>query len=651
MTAETQSIQFIPLNQLIPSPRNARRKDRKADIDALAASIAARGLLQNLCVVPSADGKYEVDAGGRRLAALKKLARDKTIPKDFAVPCHVVALDEGREVSLIENVHRVAMDAMDEVDAFAALIAEGATPDDVARRFGVTRRHVDQRLALAGLSPKIKAAWKRGDVSLEAARAFCLVEDHAQQEAVFRSLGRPLTHAASVRARLMEGRMRASDRLARFVGLHAYELAGGAVVRDLFDADAVYVGDPALMTQLAEQKLDNARETWLEQGWGWVEINLGQRSGEGYSATRLQPDWREFTDAEEAELSRLRSELEALDAELDDDSVEDDPRWETRDDLAAAIETLRQSARNWDQDLIAHAGVVLSISHDGDVQATLGVIRSSDEKTVKAIRKKKAAPAHVGEGESSKEGMIDTDTAADSEDEEGESECRLPKSVIRDLSQARTRAIRLLLARDRDTALAVAVAAMLVRSVFRSDLSGIGVAAHPAQIEDLDALVETRSAILAHAPEHEAVVLGWCLAQPSGTLLALLAVLVADSVDLAHEKGSPSDRRRNALADTLAEALDLDMREFWHVDASYWTRLQKVELLAALAESPTLVDKSQKSRDAAMAAYAKLKKDELAARVDQAFAGTGYLPYLLVTPVPQGVIELTTTGAATIAAE
>lgn len=651
MTAETQSIQFIPLNQLIPSPRNVRRKDRKADIDSLAASISARGLLQNLCVVPSADGKYEVDAGGRRLAALKKLARDKAIPKDFAVPCHVVALEEGREVSLVENVHRVAMDAMDEVDAFAALIAEGATSDDVARRFGVTRRHVDQRLALAGLSPKIKAAWKRGDVSLEAARAFCLVEDHAQQEAVFRSLGRPVTHAASVRARLMEGRMRASDRLARFVGLEAYELAGGAVVRDLFDADAVYVGDPALMTQLAEQKLDSARETWLEQGWGWVEINLGQRSGEGYSALRLQPDWRELTGEEEAELSRLRSELETLDGALDVDSVEDDPRWERRDDLAAAIETLRQSARVWDADLIAHAGAILSISHDGDVQATFGVIRQADEKTVKSIRKKKTALAAAGEGQLSEEGLIDTETNADTEDEGGESECRHPKSVIRDLSQARTRAIRLLLARDRDTALAVAVAAMLVRSVFRSDLSGIGVAAHAVQIEDLDALVETRSAILAHAPEHEADVLGWCLAQPSGTLLALLAVLVADSVDLAHEKGAPSDRRRKALADTLAEALDLDMREFWQADASYWTRLPKVELLAALAESPTLVDKSQKSREAAMAGYAKLKKDELAARVDQAFAGTGYLPDLLVTPVPQGFIELTTTGAAAIAAE
>jgi len=649
MTAETQAIQFIPLNQLIPSPRNVRRKDRKADIDSLAASIAACGLLQNLCVVPSADGKYEVDAGGRRLAALKKLARDKAIPKDFAVPCHVVALEEGREVSLIENVHRVAMDAMDEVDAFAALIAEGATPDHVARRFGVTRRHVDQRLALADLSPKIKAAWKRGDVSLEAARAFCLVDDHAQQEAVFRSLGRPVTHAASVRARLMEGRMRASDRLARFVGLHAYELAGGAVVRDLFDADAVYVGDPALMTQLAEQKLDGAREPWLEKGWGWVDINLGQRSGEGYSAARLQPDWREFTDAEEAELSRLRSELEALDAALDDDSVEDDPRWETRDDLAAGIETLRQSARIWDQDLIAHAGVVLSISHDGDVQATLGVIRSSDEKTVKAIRKKKMALAEAGEGDSS-EGGIDREADVASSLEGVESECRLPKSVIRDLSQARTRAIRLLLARDRDTALAVAVAAMLARSVFRSELSGIGLAAHPAQVEDIDAFVETRSAILAHAPESDSDLLGWCLAQPSGTLLALLAVLVADSVDLVHEKGAPADLQRHRLADILADALDLDMREFWQADASYWARLPKAQLLATLCDAPTLIDLSPAARQARLAGYAKLKKEELAFKVGEAFEGVGYLPDLLITPIGAGGIALSSEGVA-VAAE
>ena len=643
MTSDTQKFQNIPLNKLIASPRNVRRKDRKADIDSLAASIASCGLLQNLCVVPGEGDRFEVDAGGRRLMALKMLAKDGVIAKDFPVPCHIVASEDGREVSLIENIHRVAMDAMDEVDAFAALVAEGAAPDDVARHFGVTRRHVDQRLALAGLSPKIKAAWKRGDVSLEAARAFCLVESHAQQEAVFRSLGRPVTHAGSVRARLMEGRMRASDRLAKFVGLEAYELAGGGVVRDLFDAEAVYVEDPALMAQLAEQKLEGERDSWLALGWGWVENSLGQsRADGGYAAMRLQPDWREFTDEEETELARLRGDLDALDAALDDDSVEDDPRWDTRDTLAGAIEALRQSARVWDRELIAHAGVVMSISNDGQAHATLGVVRQSDEKTVKAIRKRQEADDTNG-GDACEEGES---SAA----ETAPMESGLPKTLIRDLSQARTRAIRLLLARDRETALAVTVAAMIARSVFKSELSGIGVAMHSAHIDDLDALVETRSALLAHVPDEADEVLDWCLMQPPETLMSLLAVIVADSVDLVHEKGSPADRRRQALADRLAEILNLDMRQFWEADVSYWTRLPKPDLLAAFAEAPRIADQPERSREAVIKAHAKLKKGELAAKVGEAFAEAGYLPDMLVTPVSAGRLELTSSGVA-VAAE
>jgi hypothetical protein len=66
------------------------------------------------------------------------------------------------------------------------------------------------------------------------------------------------------------------------------------------------------------------------------------------------------------------------------------------------------------------------------------------------------------------------------------------------LSLARTRAAGLLLARDRETALAETVAAMIMRTVFRTELSSIGVSASAAHVDDLEALVETRSAILVH---------------------------------------------------------------------------------------------------------------------------------------------------------
>jgi ParB family chromosome partitioning protein len=101
MTAQAlsvaQAIEFIPLNKLVASPRNVRCKDRKADIESLAQSIAARGLLQNLCVTPGEDGRFEVEAGGRRLLALKHLARTGVIARDHLVPCHIGAQEEGRE--------------------------------------------------------------------------------------------------------------------------------------------------------------------------------------------------------------------------------------------------------------------------------------------------------------------------------------------------------------------------------------------------------------------------------------------------------------------------------------------------------------------------------------------------------------------------
>jgi ParB/RepB/Spo0J family partition protein len=231
----------IPLNNLTISAQNIRRTDRKADLEALAASIKSLGLLQNLSVTRSGADRFSVVAGGRRLAALKALAKQGAVAKDYPVPRHILDDAAALESSLAENVQRVATDAMDEVDAFAALKDRSFDASAIAQRFGCTIRHVDQRLALAALSPKLKAAYRKGDLSLDAARAFCIEPDHARQEAVFKALGKPVTHAANVLAHLTHGRMRGTDKLARFVGLDAYEAAGGSLTRDLFLESEIYV--------------------------------------------------------------------------------------------------------------------------------------------------------------------------------------------------------------------------------------------------------------------------------------------------------------------------------------------------------------------------------------------------------------------------
>jgi ParB family chromosome partitioning protein len=152
MTARSK-VQNICLSQLVLSPANVRKTPATAAEDAaLEASIRAKGILQNLIVHPTPiDGKgvYQVDAGGRRLVILQKLAAEGVIDLDTKIPCKVEQPEDAVETSLMENTVRAAMHPADEFAAMAALIDAGAAIEDVATRFGVSERHVRQRLALA----------------------------------------------------------------------------------------------------------------------------------------------------------------------------------------------------------------------------------------------------------------------------------------------------------------------------------------------------------------------------------------------------------------------------------------------------------------------------------------------------------------------
>ena len=199
------------------------------------------------------------------------------------------------EASLAENVQRVDMNAMDEVEAYAALVDGGASAEDVAQRFGATVRHVEQRLALARLSPRIRAAYRKGELTLDVARAFCLDPDHITQERVFKGLSKPISNTHAVRSALTQGRTPASDRLALFVGIEAYTEAGGRIVKDLFEDDVVLLDDGDIIQRLALAKADALRDAALAEGWGWAEINLAGAHIEGCVSERVRATQRKFT--------------------------------------------------------------------------------------------------------------------------------------------------------------------------------------------------------------------------------------------------------------------------------------------------------------------------------------------------------------------
>ena len=636
------SHQLIPLTQLVVCDANVRRTDRKADLDSLVASIKAHGLLQNLSVRQRDETHFEVVAGARRHAALKALAKQGHIARDFPVPCHLVSGENAGETSLAENVQRVAMNAMDEAEAFAALSEENFTLDAIAERFGVSNRHVEQRLALASLSAKVKAAYRRGDLNLDAARAFCIEPDHGKQDAALKVLGKPITHAGDVRALLTQGTMKASDRIARFVGLEDYELAGGALTRDLFDHDTVIVADPHLMTRLANDKLDAAREGLLAQGWGWVETGLAN-TGLQVMGRRIHPRHRAMNRAEKKSLRELDAKIEALDEALGADDVEDaDPRFAERDDLECKRDALMAALVEWNKDEIALAGAVVGVDYSGRLSTTLGIVRKADEKALKQLA---AQRTHSS----------DTDGA------DAEAACiaapasprQTSKVVSRELTSARANALKEQVAANIDVGLAVAACA--IAHAWRDGrATGIDLAISAAVLESEDVLHRRRLEVLGDAPEDDGELLPWCLAQDHDRLVSIIALGTAYALDLAHEANGASDDRKQRLADTLAEAVDLDMRQHWQADLGFWSRLSKPVLMQAIETAPSLAKASPSRRETQLKAHAKLKRDDLAKLASRLLKNSGWLPDVLIAPAPAGALALTPEGeseAAAIAAQ
>ena len=167
-------IELIPLGKLRLSDANVRKNDSNLFIEELAANIEAKGLLQNLIVVPAKKrGMFDVTAGGRRLRALNFLLGAGKLPKDYPVACRVLDIDaaEQSELSLIENVIRLDMTPTDEIRAYKHFVNEGSDLDAIAKRFGRTRRFIEGRLRLAGLADPIFAALEEGKITLDVAKA------------------------------------------------------------------------------------------------------------------------------------------------------------------------------------------------------------------------------------------------------------------------------------------------------------------------------------------------------------------------------------------------------------------------------------------------------------------------------------------------
>jgi ParB family transcriptional regulator, chromosome partitioning protein len=386
-TIENTSAQprLIALAMLEKSTLNVRRTAAKANLEELKASLLAHGLMQNLVVTDTGGDAYRVIAGGRRLEALKALQAEGKLPEDFAVPCQVVTEEHAREMSLAENTVRLAMHPADQFEAFAALIEQGDSAADVARRFGIEESLVLKRMKLARVAPQLLKHYREDGMTLECLMAYTVTDDHRRQMKVFKSLHDwQKDDASAIRAALTEKFVEASTKLARFVGLDAYVAAGGSTRADLF-GDEVYLEKPSLLNRLAEEKLSAIRSELEGEGWSWIEVNPERDWETIHRCGRLKPC---LIGAPEELLARHEEAKSALAAVQEEDDFENDdsgPEVKAAEKLLQAIEEQLAAYVGFEPEHKALAGCFVSIGQDGTPFVDKGLVKPEQRKQLARI--------------------------------------------------------------------------------------------------------------------------------------------------------------------------------------------------------------------------------------------------------------------------
>ena len=632
----TKNLILVPLSRLVsrPAGRNVRKTPRMS-IPELAASIQRVGLLQNLIVIAAADGEcYEVVAGGRRLAALKLLAKKHRISKEWDVPCLLVADGTARTASLTENVQREAMHPADQFEAFAALVAEGRPIEDIAADFSVSPLVVQRRLKLANVSPRLLADYRAEAVTLDQLMALAITDDHAAQESAFYDAPTWQRQPSALRDRLTEREIDGYRHpLVRFVGLDSYETAGGGIRRDLFaEGDAgVYLTDAALLERLAQDKLAGIAAEVKAEGWAWVDATPAVTHADLHAFQRAPRERREPTKREAARIEKLQTKLHELAAAVDDaldadDEEEADALQEEGEALGEQLQALEDGLQEYGPTVKAAAGAIVTTDRNGQAVIYRGLLREAEAKALRTL-------------ERLRQGFSGEDAGNDDEGEDGDSEGQPKTAAMSDrlaqrLSAHRTAALQIEVARHPQVALAALVHGM-VQTVLQGGYHGhdlpLGVSLKvqdrlegmapdwpesPAAV----ALREFQQVAGEALPEDSAELFAALLAKSQDELVRQLAVCVAVTVDVVTPRTT-----RQQPGEELAQAVRLDMAAWWKpTNEGYFRHVPKAAILEAVERfAPSHVTR-----------LAKLKKADIASEAERLADGTGWMPAIFKAEGP-----------------
>ncbi|OYW42886.1 MAG: chromosome partitioning protein ParB [Rhodobacterales bacterium 12-64-8] len=172
---EDAAASSIAIDRIVPNPKQPRRTFIEAELEELADSIRAKGVIQPILVRPDPNQPemFEIIAGERRWRAARRAGL-------AVIPAVVREMDDREmlEIAIIENVQRSDLNPVEEAEAYKALIDRfGRTQDSVAAQVGKSREHVSNTMRLLALPEDVREHVREGRLSAGHGRALLKTGD------------------------------------------------------------------------------------------------------------------------------------------------------------------------------------------------------------------------------------------------------------------------------------------------------------------------------------------------------------------------------------------------------------------------------------------------------------------------------------------
>ena len=596
--------QPIPFNKLRLSPANARKTFTQTGIDALAVSIDAYGLLQPVIVSPATDKKsfFDVHAGGRRWRAIAQLIKSGELPKNAMVDARVCNDEKAalaEEISLAENIIREAMSPADECRGYRAAMDKGESEEELARRMGVTVRHVQGRLRLADLAEPIFDALAEGKITLDVAKAYGSTADRDTQLAawnVFKDSWQG-DQPHTIRRYLNESAIEASSAVAKLVGEEEYLAAGGRIERDLFagEGEGQWLDRP-IAEDIARGKLEQAAEAIMAVGTlGWIRVLLAQHVP--HSATAGLHDYYirrgELSEDDQARMTAIEERLQSIEEELEDATDPDVISRLEAENEALDAEHTEIDKRSYviPEDERPHVGTFLLLAADGTPKASHRYF------STKAPKREKQSQKATG-----------ADRAA--------LEDALPRSLEEQLAKERRDVLALHIAHDPALALDLTIFRLARKFTGHAAYNDTGVmvtigelfdpagvpAAHSTAAQDgLDAVRSGLPCDWAGADDSFSAFMAFRELDETDKA-AWLAFAVSQSLQASLASGD----RANRFQSELGALLEIDTAEHWRPSADvFFDKIRKPQILSILGKlDPELPGRYASEKKAALSSAA-----------------------------------------------